>query len=342
MADSVKEDIHKFWATQPMRNPDKDGVNAPIEIKTLDEVNKEPAKLPATLMWCEFNVDDAKELDEVYALLAEHYVEDDDNMFRFNYSTDFLKWALKPPGWLPEWHLGVRTRTPEGAPGRLVAIITAIPVVMSFNGQDVPNVEINFLCVHRKLRSKRLAPALIREITRRVNLRNTWQAVYTAGAVLPTPVARCRYYHRSLNPKKLIEVGFSHLPPRMTMARVIKLYQLPDAPKTPGLRPMEARDIPRVYELLHKYLSDRAIHPVFSAEELAHWLLPRREVVYSYVVENTAGLVTDFASFYNLPSSIIGTFFFVSILVFLVIDLFVHSLCRTREAFGAEGCLFIL
>ncbi|CAN0458476.1 unnamed protein product, partial [Laminaria digitata] len=32
------------------------------------------------------------------------------------------------------------------------------------------------------------------------------QAVYTAGVVLPTPLACCRYYHRSLNPKKLIEV----------------------------------------------------------------------------------------------------------------------------------------
>jgi hypothetical protein len=39
-----------------------------------------------------------------------------------------------------------------------------------------------------------------------VNLTNTWQAVYTAGVVLPRPVGRCRYWHRSLNPKKLIEV----------------------------------------------------------------------------------------------------------------------------------------
>ena len=33
------------------------------------------------------------------------------------------------------------------------------------------------------------------------------------------------YHHRSLNPKKLIEVGFSHLGARMTMARTIKLYK---------------------------------------------------------------------------------------------------------------------
>ena len=34
------------------------------------------------------------------------------------------------------------------------------------------------------------------------------QAVYTAGVLLPKPVAECQYWHRSLNPKKLISIGF--------------------------------------------------------------------------------------------------------------------------------------
>ena len=35
--------------------------------------------------------------------------------------------------------------------------------------------EINFLCIHKKLRAKRLAPVLIKEVTRRVNLRGIFQ-----------------------------------------------------------------------------------------------------------------------------------------------------------------------
>jgi glycylpeptide N-tetradecanoyltransferase len=54
-------------------------------------------------------------------------------------------------------------------------------------------VEINFLCVHKKLRAKRLAPVLIREITRRVHLQSIFQATYTAGMRLPRPVTVCRY-----------------------------------------------------------------------------------------------------------------------------------------------------
>jgi glycylpeptide N-tetradecanoyltransferase len=56
-----------------------------------------------------------------------------------------------------------------------------------------------------------LPPSLLQEITRRVNACDIWQAAYTAGVVLPKPVAVCRYWHRSLNPKKLIDVGFSSL-----------------------------------------------------------------------------------------------------------------------------------
>ena len=61
------------------------------------------------------------------------------------------------------------------------------------HGKEKHIVEINFLCVHKKMRSKRVAPVLIREITRRVNATGIFQAVYTAGVVLPKPIATCRY-----------------------------------------------------------------------------------------------------------------------------------------------------
>ncbi len=89
-------------------------------------------------------------------------------------------------------------------------------------------VEINFLCVHKKLRSKRVAPVLIKEITRRVNMVGIFQAVYTAGILIPKPIAVCRYWHRSLNPKKLVDVQFSSLHRHMTLQRMIRLFRLPD------------------------------------------------------------------------------------------------------------------
>lgn len=88
--------------------------------------------------------------------------------------------------------------------------------------------EINFLCVHKGLRTKRLAPVLIKEVTRRVNRENVWQAVYTAGIVIPKPIARTTYWHRSLNPRKLLEIGFSTLPKQTPLARYLKILKMPD------------------------------------------------------------------------------------------------------------------
>ena len=99
---------------------------------------------------------------------------------RFDYSIPFLRWALQPPEYKAEWHVGVRAEKS----GKLVGFITAIPAGMRAWDEKFSAVEINFLCVHKKLRSKRLAPVLIKEVTRRVNVNGIFQAVYTAGAVL--------------------------------------------------------------------------------------------------------------------------------------------------------------
>ena len=45
-------------------------------------------------------------------------------------------------------------------------------------------------------------PSKLQEITRRVNLCNIWQAAYTAGVVIPKPVAACQYWHRYVNAVK--------------------------------------------------------------------------------------------------------------------------------------------
>ncbi|KAK7840376.1 glycylpeptide n-tetradecanoyltransferase 1 [Quercus suber] len=106
---------------------------------------------------------------------------------------------------------------------------------------------------------------------------------------------------------KLIDVGFSRLGARMTMSRTIKLYKLPDSPVTPGFRKMELRDVPAVTRLLRNYLSQFVVAPDFDEDDVEHWLLPSENVVDSYLVESPeTHEITDFCSFYTLPSSILG------------------------------------
>ncbi|XP_068639924.1 glycylpeptide N-tetradecanoyltransferase 1-like [Aristolochia californica] len=299
---------HAFWETQPVGQfkdiGDTSLQEGPIEPPTpLSEVKQEPYNLPNLYEWTTCDMDSEEVCGEIYNLLSNNYVEDDENMFRFNYSKEFLRWALRPPGYYRSWHIGVRAKVSK----KLVAFISGIPAKIRVRDEVVKMAEINFLCVHKKLRSKRLAPVMIKEVTRRVHLENTWQAAYTAGVVLPTPIATCQYWHRSLNPKKLIDVGFSRLGARMTMSRTIKLYKIPESTATPGFRKMELRDIPAVTRLLRNYLIQFAVAPDFDEDDVEHWLLPKENVVDSYLVESPeTHEITDFCSFYTLPSTILG------------------------------------
>lgn len=108
----------------------------------------------------------------MYELLTNNYVEDDDNTYRFDYSREFIRWALTPPGFRPDWLVGIRDENKT-----LVACITGVPVTVLVEEDKIKMAEINYLCVHKKERESKLAALLISEVTRRVNLRDKWQAV---------------------------------------------------------------------------------------------------------------------------------------------------------------------
>ena len=304
---SVEE--HKFWDTQPVSKSslqrDAEPFEGPIEQnKTISEVKKDSTPLPEEFAWCEINLEDQREKSELYFLLNQNYVEDIESLFRFDYPPQFLEWALRAPNWIDKWHVGVRVRDSK----KLVAFISAIPLQLNVRGKVVPSVEVNFLCVHKKLRSKRLAPLLIKEITRRVHLEGIFQALYTAGAVLPGILSSARYYHRPINFKKLLDVGFTAMPLGKTLEKMNKKYHLAkDHQLGTILLPMRPSDAPEVTALLSAYTERFAIHSMLSEDEVRHWLLPRSQIMHSYVVVNPDGKVSDFISFYSLPSTVVAS-----------------------------------
>ncbi|KAJ0458081.1 putative glycylpeptide N-tetradecanoyltransferase [Helianthus annuus] len=71
---------------------------------------------------------------------------------------------------------------------------------------------------------------------------------------------------------------------------------------------MELRDVPAVTRLLRAYLMQFVVAPDLDELDVEHWVLPKDEVVDSYVVESPENhKITDFCSFYTLPSSILAT-----------------------------------
>ncbi|KAL0946633.1 hypothetical protein HGRIS_012830 [Hohenbuehelia grisea] len=318
---------HKFWGTQPVPQPgdEQPAEDGPIEpSKPREEVRQEPYQLPKDFEWSILDLTEEKQIKEVYDLLSLNYIEDDHAAFRFKYSAEFLKWALMPPGYHKEWHVGVRVASNK----KLVAFISGVPMNVRIRANTVGAVEINYLCVHKKLRHKRLAPVLIKEVTRQCHLKGIFQALYTAGVVLPTPVSVCRYQHRCLNVQKLVDTKFWFVPRSMTIARMIRLHKLPSKPHLNGLREMEDRDVEAVADLYERYMKRFGIAPDMTVDDIRHHFLSGRgkgagepggelehkwkggregQVVWAFVVENPeTHKITDFFSFYSLPSTVIN------------------------------------
>ena len=90
---------HAFWKTQPVPSFDEMTgkqkiIDGPIKEIDQTKVPKEPSEMYPGFKWVTMNLDDEKELDEVYELLSNHYVEDNEAMFRFRYSPSFLNWCV--------------------------------------------------------------------------------------------------------------------------------------------------------------------------------------------------------------------------------------------------------
>ena len=302
---------YKFWNTQPVPRFDdtkdiQEGQIMPIDP---EYVPKEPRALYEGFEWVTMDLEDSEQTKEVYELLSGHYVEDDDAKFRLTYSASVLNWALKSPGWRKDWHVGVRASQSK----KLVAFISAIPINLRVRNKVLNSSEVNFLCVHRKLRSRRLTPVLIEEITRRCYQVGVFQAIYTSGTILPKPVSTCRYFHRPLDWLKLFEIDFCGLPHGSSKARQITRYQVPNATAVQGFRPMRKADVKGVHELLERFLKRFIMSPDFTEEEIHHWFLlddtpSPEQVVWTYVVEDPeTHKITDFTSFFCLESAVIGS-----------------------------------
>ncbi|BGP45991.1 glycylpeptide N-tetradecanoyltransferase [Rhodotorula kratochvilovae] len=307
---------HKFWRTQPVPQLDEkeeEVREGPLEAdKKPEDVQQEPVKLHKDFKWVTVNLSDEAEKKEVYDLLTHHYVEDLDASFRFDYSPEFIEWALKPPGYVPDWHVGIRV----AETGKLVGFISGVPMDLRIRNATKRVTEINYLCVHKKLRTKRLAPLLIQEVTRRTHLRGIFQAIYTSGTFLPTPFSRCQYYHRNLNPAKLVKLGFSAVPRNSTVARMVSQYRVPSETSIPGLRELEKRDLKQASRLLRAYSARFDVAPMLSNKDVEHALWNGRgkdvngkregQVTWSYVVEDPeTHRITDVFGFYHLPSTAI-------------------------------------
>lgn len=86
----------------------------------------------------------------------------------------------------------------------------------------------------------------------------------------------------------------------------MKLPKLDELNIVGDFREMTEKDVKQVHSLLQNYLKKFDVTLRFSEQEIKHMFLSAKGVVHAFVVENKEKKqITDFVSFYSLPSTIL-------------------------------------
>ena len=136
---------HSFWKNQPIDSIKLNDltkiINNPIEIKTIDDIKKEPISLPEGYEWHTFDLNNEEDLNLLYSFLLEYYVNNPLASKRFHYSKELLKWFL-----ITEYNdliLGVKYKN------KIYATICGIPLTVRILDKTIRMVEITsrMVCV---------------------------------------------------------------------------------------------------------------------------------------------------------------------------------------------------
>jgi glycylpeptide N-tetradecanoyltransferase len=242
--------------------------------------NVEQQKLPDDFEWSSHS------LETIYDFLKENYVSDED--FKLRYTMETLKWAIDVPG-----HQNICIN--EKHTQKIIGLISLTPFTMKLNNKEVKSVQVNFLCVHKDYRNRKLVGYLVTEAKRISESKNRNQSIATIHNSIPGSILKASYWHRLIDVEKLVKVGFYQ-----TDRLKEKYFEVRGNSQ---FRKMTPKDVPKVTQILKDYFKKFKIVPVVNETWVKHWLLPRDGVMYSYLNDETS----DFLSFYSIPYDKVGS-----------------------------------
>ena len=223
---------------------------------------------------------DARYLDDIVDLISGHYIEDTNGVIRLLYPKDFIYWYLKyvPAGFF----IGLTYNK------KLVGIISAIFIDMIIYNEKMKIPYIDLLCIQKKIRKLGLAGILVNELKKRLVSIGIVYSLFTTMNNLPNNFCSTRDFMIPINYSKLNKIGF-------ILDDDIQTNLCKENP----LSVMVKSDISIVTTKLNDKLKDLVIKPFLTNESTRHFLLPKNNIVYTFVIRNSEGDVTDMISVYK-------------------------------------------
>ena len=159
---------------------------------------------------------------------------------------------------------------------------------------------ISFLCIDKDYRFQKLAEIMFKEMFRRTYLDNVYQNIFVSQRLIPKPFAESTYYYRPLHIERIKEMIKYGLYPKDFDIKKVEIKEQTSV----KFRPMEKKDVKSVTKLFYESQKKYKIYSIFSEDEIEHWFIPIKNVIYSFVREDNNGNITDFTSFYKIDAYI--------------------------------------
>ena len=224
-------------------------------------------------------------LDEICHFLMDHYIEDPDHIVRLVHSKSFIYWWLQQ---VPVQHrIGLIYQK------KLMGLVTAVPITTQLNGSPETIHYINLLCVQKPLRNTELRKMMIDELHHRIYVHDKEdQIILCCPEPIPkltkTPFCVTYEFMVPINLPKLKRIGFlegnDDIP--------IQITHNP-------LRLMKETDIASILPSLNHFSEKFKWTISMTPKNIKSLLIPKKNIVYSFVKRNVAGQVTDFISVYK-------------------------------------------
>lgn len=244
--------------------------------------------------WVEIDITKEEELDKIYEFLNKNYEDSID--YKEQYNKEFLRWQFSPIKNSKHKNILLSIQINK----KIIGFFAGLPMKISVYGKEIMTYNISFLCVHIDYRRHNLAEILFKELFRRTYMENIYQNIFVSKRLIPKPFAESTYYYKPITIEDIKSMIENEFLPKDTD---IKKYELKDETSV-KFRPMEKRDIKSVTKLLYEGQKKYKIHSIFSEDEVEHWFMPIKNVIYSFVREDENKKITDFTSFYKIDAYI--------------------------------------
>jgi len=272
------EKEYKFWDTQLVpKFREKSSIElGPIKKEFQSEdIKKEPYELHPDMAWVEIDIKKEKELDRIYEFLNINYYEIEE--YKEMYNKEFLRWQFTPIK--NNKYRNILLSIQQN--NKIIGFFSGLPMKLSVYGEELMAYNISFLCIDKKYRNKNLATIMFKEMFRRTYVEKIYQNIFVSKRLIPKPFSESIYYYKILADMEKEDIKIDNK---------IKF------------RPMEKKDIKSVTKFISQKQKEFKIHSIFNEDEIEHWFIPIKNVIYSFVKEDDNKNITDFISFYKIDA----------------------------------------